>query len=76
MPDNNKPQKNTQMNNTIAAALIMIAIFLTLLFVPMLIQWIAKYNEWLAYTVGALTILAFFAVFWLRARYQQKRDGE
>lgn len=53
----------------------MAAIFLALLFVPMLVQWIAQYNEWLAYSVGALTILAFFAVFWLRARYQRKRDG-
>lgn len=70
MSDQNSPK-----SAAIAAATIMAAIFLALLFVPMLVQWLAKYNEWLAYTVGALTILAFFAVFWLRARYQRKRDG-
>ncbi|GJM02760.1 MAG: hypothetical protein DHS20C08_12610 [Rhodomicrobium sp.] len=69
-------QDTSPRSAALAAALIMIAVFVALVFVPMLVQWLAQYNEWLAYSVGALTILAFFAVFWLRARYQRKRDGE
>lgn len=60
----------------IAAAVILIAMFLLLLFMPMVVQWLGQYNQWLAYTVGGLSVLIFFGVFWLRARYQRKRDGE
>ena len=70
-----KKTEDSPKSALIAAALIMLSVFAALLLVPMLIEWLAQYNEWLAYTAGALTILSFFAVFWLRARYQRKRDG-
>jgi len=60
----------------IAAAVILVALFLLLLIMPAVVQWLGQYNQWLAYSVGALSILIFFGVFWLRARYQRKRDGE
>lgn len=69
------PAEESPKSALIAAALIMLSVFAALLLVPMLIEWLAQYNEWLAYTAGTLTILSFFAVFWLRARYQRKRDG-
>ncbi|MDO1581913.1 hypothetical protein [Rhizobium oryzicola] len=57
----------------IAAAIIM-AGFMVLFFVmPGIMLWLAKFSPWLAAAFGALAVLAFFMVFWLRARYQKRR---
>lgn len=66
-------EQSSNLKAALAAAIIMASIFVAMYFMPKLLYWIAGYNEWLAYGTGALFILAFFAVFWLRARYQKKR---
>ena len=35
--------------------------------------WIGKYSPPLAFAVGAVLLLGFFVIFWLRARYQRNK---
>ena len=70
---NNSNQK-TDKSPFIAAAIIMAVLMGSYFFMPPLLLAIAQVNEYLAYGVGALFIVSFFAIFWLRARYQKKRD--
>jgi hypothetical protein len=42
---------------------------------PTIVLWIGNYSPALATVVGACLILTFFVIFWLRARYQRKRDN-
>ncbi len=69
-------QSSSNRNALLAAALIMAAVFIVMYFMPKLLLWIAGYNEYVAYATGALFILAFFAVFWLRARVQRRGGDE
>lgn len=69
-------QTSSNLSAAIAAAIIMASIFIVMYFMPKLLYWIAGYNEWLAYSVGALFILAFFVIFWLRARFQKRGGGD
>jgi len=60
----------------LAAAVIMGVLIASYFFMPPLLLALAGIHEYLAYAFGAAFILAFFGVFWLRARYQKKRDSE
>ena len=70
---NNSDQK-TDKSPFIAAAIIMAVLMGSYFFMPPLLLAIAQVNEYLAYAVGALFIVSFFGVLWLRAHYQKKRD--
>ncbi|MCM2290807.1 hypothetical protein NAC44_00505 [Allorhizobium sp. BGMRC 0089] len=63
-------------NSAIAAALILIGFAALLMLMPTLVLWIGAVSPLLAALVGALIILSFFAVFWLRARYQRRHKDE
>lgn len=65
-----KPETKSQM---IAAALIMIGAVAVIYFLPSLVLWIGQYSPALAFVVGAILLLGFFWIFWLRARYQRRR---
>jgi len=65
-----KPETRSQM---IAAALIMIGAVAVIYFLPSLVLWIGQYSPALAFIVGAILLLGFFWIFWLRARYQRRR---
>jgi hypothetical protein len=41
---------------------------------PGLMMWLSEISPWLSYALAILFVLAFFAVFWLRGRYQRRRD--
>lgn len=58
-----------------AAAFIMVG-FLALFFVmPPIMLWLAdRFSPYVAAVFAVLAVLSFFLVFWLRARYQRKRD--
>ncbi|PDT16796.1 hypothetical protein CO670_10895 [Rhizobium sp. J15] len=56
-----------------AAALILLGAGLVLYFLPTIVLWIGNFSPVLAIFVGICLIMAFFAVFWLRARYQRGR---
>jgi len=57
----------------IAAAAILIGAVVVIYFLPSLVLWIGQYSPVLAFVVGALLLLGFFWIFWLRARYQRRR---
>ncbi len=58
----------------IAAAIIFLG-FLALFFVmPPIMIWLAEqFSPYVAAGFGMFTIVAFFLIFWLRARYQRQR---
>jgi hypothetical protein len=62
-------------SQAIAAALILLGAGLVIYFLPTLVLWIGQYSPILAFVVGAILLLGFFGIFWLRARYQRKRNG-
>ena len=56
-----------------AAAIILLGAGLVLYFLPTIVLWIGNFSPALAIVVGICLIMAFFAVFWLRARFQRGR---
>ncbi len=57
----------------IAAALILIGFGVVAYLMPRIMLAIGEYSPWAAGTFAALFVLAFFGVFWLRARAQKKK---
>ena len=62
---------NQTRNNAIAAGLILAAVALGLFFMPNIVLGIGKFSPVLGFVAGALIILAFFGIFWLRSRYRK-----
>ena len=62
--------------SVLAAFLIMGGAGLVFFFMPRVMLWLGESSPWLAAFVGALAVLSFFVVFWLRARYQKRRDDQ
>lgn len=65
--------KSESRSQAVAAAIILLCAGLVIYFLPTIVLWIGAFSPTLAILVGVCLILAFFAVFWLRARYQRKR---
>ncbi|KKX30541.1 hypothetical protein [Rhizobium sp. LC145] len=62
----------TEKRSPAIAAAIILAGFLILFFaMPPIMLWLAEFSPWLAAAFGIAAVLAFFLVFWLRARYQR-----
>ncbi len=61
-------------SQAVAAAVILLVVGLVIYFLPSLVLWIGQFSPTLAVVVGAVLLLGFFAIFWLRARYQRRRD--
>ncbi len=59
----------------IAAALILIGFGLVAYLMPRIMLAIGAYSPWVAGGFAVLFVLAFFMVFWLRARAQRKRNN-
>lgn len=57
----------------IAAALILLAAGIGFTVLPSIMLWLGDFSPWLAAGFGTVFVLAFFAVFWLRARHQRKK---
>ena len=66
----NEDGKQTR-NNAIAAGIILAAVALGLFFMPNIVLGIGAYSPVLGFVAGALIILAFFGIFWLRSRYRK-----
>ncbi|ANK87282.1 MULTISPECIES: hypothetical protein [Rhizobium] len=64
------PESRSQ---AIAAAVILLGAGLVLYFLPTIVLWVGNFSPTLGILVGICLIMAFFAVFWLRARYQRRR---
>lgn len=63
-------------SSAIAAFVILLGVALALLVMPKVVLWVGGYSPVLAAALGTLVILAFFLIFWLRARYQRRRGDQ
>ncbi|MBZ0163930.1 MAG: hypothetical protein K8H74_14610 [Notoacmeibacter sp.] len=61
-------------NAMIAAAAILVGFGLVFYYMPAIMLAVGNYSPILAAAVGAVLVLAFFAVFWLRGRH--RRNGK
>lgn len=59
----------------IAAAVILGATGLIFYYMPAMIMSLSEISPWLSYAVAIAFVLAFFAVFWLRGK-RQNRDSD
>ena len=57
----------------LAAGIIMLSVGLLFFLMPKIMLWLGDYSPWLAAMFGTLAVLAFFLIFWLRARYQRNK---
>ena len=60
-------------SQAIAAALILLAVGLVIYFLPTIVLGIGQFSPVLGFVAGAALLLGFFAIFWLRARYQRRK---
>lgn len=63
--------RNETRNNAIAAAIILLVAGSALYFMPRIVLWIGNYSPTLGAAAGAVIVLAFFLVFWLRSRFKK-----
>lgn len=60
----------------LAAGIILLFFGLAMGFLPKLVLWIGAFSPLLAAAIGALILLSFFGIFWLRARYQRRHPDD
>ncbi|WP_205926085.1 hypothetical protein [Rhizobium sp. P38BS-XIX] len=65
-------KKSDSRSAAIAAGIILVVATALLYLMPNVIVWLGGISPWLGTGFGVLVILAFFLVFWLRARYQRR----
>lgn len=65
--------QNKEKSPAIAAAIILVVAGLGFFVLPSIMLKLGDISPWLAAAFGVIFVLAFFLVFWLRARYQRKR---
>ncbi len=68
------PDRKT-ISAALAAFLIMIGTGVAFYFLPRVMVALGEVSPWFAGGVGGLLVLAFFLVFWLRARYQRSHEN-
>lgn len=66
---------NKGRSTAIAAILILLGTGVVFYFVPRIMIALGDLSPWLAGAFGAATVLCFFLLFWLRARYQRKHGN-
>ncbi|NEI70324.1 hypothetical protein GR212_12140 [Rhizobium lusitanum] len=66
-------KKSETRSAAIAAGIILLVATALLYLMPNVIVWLGSISPWLGTGFGVLVILAFFFVFWLRARYQRRK---
>ena len=62
---------NQTRDNAVAAAIILLLVGAALFFMPQIVLWIGNYSPLLGAAAGAVIVLAFFLIFWLRSRYKK-----
>lgn len=75
MPETPASKKKDR-SPAIAAALIIVGFGIVFFVMPKIMLWLGNYSPWLAAAFGAVAVLCFFLLFWLRARYQRRRDHQ
>ena len=59
----------------LAALFILLGTGVVFYFLPRMMVALGNVSPWLAGAFGALLVLGFFLLFWLRARYQRNRGN-
>jgi protein-S-isoprenylcysteine O-methyltransferase Ste14 len=59
----------------LAAFLILIGTGVVFYFLPRVMIALGDVSPWLSGALGTLLVLGFFLLFWLRARYQRRREN-
>ncbi|WOS62340.1 hypothetical protein [Sinorhizobium fredii] len=65
--------ENKERSAAIAAAIILAIVGIGFFVLPSIMVRLGDISPWLAAGVGALFVLGFFLIFWLRARHQRRR---
>ncbi|MCZ4091434.1 MULTISPECIES: hypothetical protein [Sinorhizobium] len=68
-----KPPEKRERSAAIAAAVILVVVAVGFFALPSIMLWLGDISPWLAAAFGALFVLGFFLIFWLRARHQRRR---
>lgn len=69
-----QPEKKP-LSPAIAATIILAVVGVAFYFLPVIMIALGNVSPWLAATAGTCFVLAFFLIFWLRARYQRGKGG-
>lgn len=69
-----QPEKKP-LSPALAAAIILAVVGVAFYFLPVIMIALGNVSPWLAATAGTCFVLAFFLIFWLRARYQRGKGG-
>ncbi len=64
--------EDSNRSSAIAAAVILLTAGIAFYVMPKIVLFIGGYSPVLAVLVGALFVLGFFLVFWIRSRYQKR----
>lgn len=70
-----EPVQSNNRNSAIAAAVIVVGFGVAAFYLPTLILAIGKVSTLAAGSVAVLFVAAFFLVFWLRGRAQNRKGG-
>lgn len=62
---------NQTRNNAIAAAIILLVAGAALYFMPKIVLWLGEFSPVLGFAAGAVIVLGFFLLFWLRSRFKK-----
>ncbi|OAP35750.1 hypothetical protein [Sinorhizobium saheli] len=68
----NVPEKKER-SPAIAAAVILLVVGIGFFVLPSIMLELGAISPWLAAGFGALFVLGFFLIFWLRARHQRRK---
>lgn len=71
----NEPTTSNR-SSAIAAAVILGVTGLIFYYMPAMMMALSETSPWLSYGLAIAFVLAFFAVFWLRGKRQQKNQGK
>ncbi|MDZ7927071.1 MAG: hypothetical protein U5L46_08305 [Agrobacterium sp.] len=74
-PDRKPTSPRKDWSPGLAAAGIILGFGLVFYVMPKIMLWLGGYSPWLAAAFGSVVVVCFFLVFWLRARYQRRRDS-
>ncbi|WP_026620708.1 protein-S-isoprenylcysteine O-methyltransferase Ste14 [Ensifer sp. WSM1721] len=66
------PEKKEK-SAAVAAAVILLVVGIGFFALPSIMLVLGDISPWLAAGFGALFVLAFFLIFWLRARHQRRK---
>lgn len=67
-------RETSGMSSAIAAAIILLATGIAFFFLPDAMIALGDISPWLAAAVATALVLAFFLLFWLRARHQRRGE--